>query len=148
MFCRILFCFPRPLEMIVYYNALLLGSITLHAGFFGRKLRRATEDLPCIESSKDTHTFRKWAKRFIRFVYSCNVCLGIIYLTYLTIKQQEGSYRCTKILLAFGDELWEDAYVTTAENGLPERRLLIYSHFNGIYEEDGEVIRYSCGFVC
>lgn len=87
-------------------------------------------------------------KRFIRFVYSFNVCLGIIYLTYLTIKQQEGSYRCTKILVAFGDELWEDAYVTLEEDGIPERRLLIYSHFNGIYEEDGEASQCSCGFVC
>lgn len=71
-------------------------------------------------------------------MYFLNTCLGIIYLTYLTVKQQQGSYRCTKILVAFGDETWENAYATTVENGIPEKRLLIYSHFNGIYEEDGE----------
>ncbi len=111
----------------------------MDTGFFGRTLRRATTNLPCIESrKKNTHALRKWTKRFIRFVYSLNACLGIFCLTYMTIKQQKGSYRCTKILVAFGDEIWENAYVATAENGQTERRLLIYSHFSGVYEEDGK----------
>ena len=121
------------------HNIITSSLDLLDTGFFGRKLRCATTNLPCIESSKkNTHALRKWTKRFIRLVYFLNTCLGIIYLTYLTIKQQGGSYRCTKILVAFGDEVWENAYVTTDENGQIERRLLIYSHFNGIYEEDGE----------
>lgn len=138
--------FVRDNDTIVTGHRLI--QIILDTGFFGRNLRRATTNLPCIESSKKSaHALRKWTKRFIRLVYFFNVCLGIIFLTYLTIKQQGGSYRCTKILVEFGDEVWENAYVTTIENGTPERRLLIYSHFNGIYEENGKASRRNGHFV-
>jgi len=56
-------------------------------------------------------------------------------LSYLTVRQKQGAYRCKSFTVSFGDELWEDAYV----GDVLEKRLLVYSHFNGIYEEvDGE----------
>lgn len=82
---------------------------------------------------------RKWTKRLIRIVYALNICGGVSFLTYLAMEQQKGSYRCNKVLVSFGDELWEDALVTVGE-GVEERRLLIYSHFNGVYEETGALL--------
>lgn len=70
------------------------------------------------------------------------MCLGVIFLTYLSSNQDAGDYRCTKISVAFGDEIWEEAYITSTN----EKKLLIYSHFNGIYVEDGEAYRYNLIF--
>ena len=68
-------------------------------------------------------------------------------ITYYSSNQRIGDYRCSSITVMFGDgieggptapdEYWGGAYV----NG--EEKLLIYSHFNGVYVEDGE---YSCQF--
>ena len=55
-------------------------------------------------------------------------------LTYIAYKQQSGTYRCKVVIVTFGDEVWDNAYVGKAL----EKRLLFFSHFNGIYEEQGE----------
>jgi hypothetical protein len=47
------------------------------------------------------------------------------------MRQNQGIYRCKVVLVSFGDEVWEDAYV----GDVMEKRLVVYSHFNGIYEE-------------
>ena len=99
-------------------------------GFFGRSLRLATNDLPCIETNSQSHTLRRWTKRFIRVVYLLNICIGIGGLTYLTITQREGKYRCDSVTVSFGDDVLEEAYVKN-ENGAFEKRLLVFSHFNG-----------------
>ncbi|KAL7531293.1 hypothetical protein ACHAXR_003958, partial [Thalassiosira sp. AJA248-18] len=102
-------------------------------GFFGRTLRQATNNTYYIESSQEKHAFRRWTKRIIRFVYIFNICFGIGVLSYLTHRQEKGDFRCGSVYVAFGDALWEKAYVI----GDPNPRLLIYSHFNGIYVENG-----------
>jgi hypothetical protein len=48
-------------------------------------------------------------------------------------------YRCTMVMVSFGDVIWEDALVQHA-GGFLEKKLLIYSHFNGIYEEEGKIM--------
>ena len=65
-------------------------------------------------------------------------------VTYYSRNQQIGDYRCTSITVMFGDgkeggptapdEYWGGAYV----NG--EEKLLMYSHFNGVYVEEGECL--------
>jgi hypothetical protein len=40
-------------------------------------------------------------------------------------------------MVRFGDEIWEGAHINNGGEKM-EDRLLIYSHFNGIYVEDGE----------
>ena len=47
------------------------------------------------------------------------------------MRQNQGTYRCKVVAVSFGDEVWEDAYV----EDVMEKMLVIYSHFNGIYEE-------------
>lgn len=89
-----------------------------------------------ISSATHKHNFTKWSMRSIKLVYFLNLCVGYAGLTYLVTRQANGHYRCSKFMVRFGDELWEGAH--TNFNGKAEDRLLIYSHFNGIYEEDGE----------
>ena len=48
-------------------------------------------------------------------------------------------YRCTMVMVSFGDVMWDDALVKHA-GGFLEKKLLIYSHFNGIYEEEGTIM--------
>lgn len=43
------------------------------------------------------------------------------------------------VMVSFGDVMWEDALVQHA-GGFLEKKLLIYSHFNGLYEEEGKII--------
>lgn len=68
-------------------------------------------------------------------------------MVYFTSAQKLlGRYRCTSFTVVFGDgkeggptapdESWQGAYVSKSVLG--EQRLLMYSHFNGIYEEEGE----------
>ena len=131
-------CQPRSFWSRCLHEVSMDCVVLLTTGFFGRILRRATENLPVIESAKkDCHALREWAKRLIRFVFFLNAAIGIALLTHLTTKQDEGSYRCTKIVVAFGDDIWDQAFVTTAGENR-ETKLLIYSHFNGIYEEEGK----------
>lgn len=86
--------------------------------------------MPCIETNSQSHTLRRWTKRFIRVVYLLNICIGIGSLTYLTLTQREGKYRCDSVTVSFGDDVLEEAYVKNAD-GEFEKRLLVFSHFNG-----------------
>ena len=63
-------------------------------------------------------------------MYLLNICIGIGGLTYLTITQREGKYRCDSVTVSFGDDVLEEAYVKNAD-GKFEKRLLVFSHFNG-----------------
>ena len=68
-----------------------------------------------------------------------NICIGIGGLTYLTVTQKQGKYRCQSVTVSFGDDTFEEAYVTN-EDGVLEKRLLIFSHFNGVYVENGKIL--------
>jgi len=69
-------------------------------------------------------------------------------VSYYTKTQKMGDYRCKSITITFGngkeggptapDEFWGGAYV----NG--QEKLLMYSHFNGVYVEDGECLCQLC----
>ena len=49
-------------KIIPYHLSAFLPPI----GFFGHKLRDATNDIPCIETNSESHVRRRWTKRFIR----------------------------------------------------------------------------------
>lgn len=105
-------------------------------GFFGRSLRLATNDMPSIQTNRHSYSLRRRAKRFIRFIYVFNICLGLGGLTYLTITQNEGKYRCKDVTVSFGDDV--SVVWVTNEEGELQKRHLVYSYFNGIYKENGE----------
>mmetsp|Transcript_16833 Transcript_16833/g.27649 ORF Transcript_16833/g.27649 Transcript_16833/m.27649 type:complete len:517 (+) Transcript_16833:850-2400(+) len=125
-------------------------------GFFSRRLKIAANQNHAIQcsSSSGTRRLRKWSNRIIRFVYAAimiGMCVG---LSYITAQQPTGEYGCTSIVVRFGDEVWEDSWVTLVDKMCSvdsdcsqkcfqgfchEKRLLIYSHFNGLYVMDGTV---------
>jgi len=115
-------------------------------GFFGRKLRTVTNQTFSYEppgtEEKDKSgrmaRFSVWCRRTIRVIYYMNMAAMIAMLLYVNLTQNVGAYRCRSLSVTFGDEVWEGAVVV--RDGMdPEDRLLIYSHFNGIYREDGTV---------
>lgn len=120
-------------------------------GFFGRKLRVASNKEHSFDPpGRHTHRFTLWMTRFIRFVYCVNAALMIFGISVLMFNQDAGNYRCKSKSIAFGDEVWEKAWIKRGpcnddsdcgdqelcrESYCYEQRLLVYSHFNGIYEE-------------
>eukprot|EP00984_Skeletonema_dohrnii_P010533 scaffold4109_cov101-Skeletonema_dohrnii-CCMP3373.AAC.2 len=130
-------------------------------GFFSRRLKIAANQdnvIQCSDSA-DARRIRKWSKRVIRFVYFSVMFIMCAGLSIITYKQPTGEYGCTSIVVQFGDEVWEDAWITTDfkcsddsdcnanqkcfqgnSHETPfchEKRLLIFSHFNGLYTFDG-----------
>ena len=61
-------------------------------------------------------------------------------LTYLMIRQDRGDFRCKSITVYFSDEVWEEAWIKK-EDGSHEQRLLIYSHFNGMFSHPGRMCK-------
>ena len=61
----------------------------------------------------------------------------LVGLTILTVEQDKGNFRCKSLSVYFSDEVWEDAYVRRPDGSGYDKRLLIYSHFNGVYIENG-----------
>ena len=110
----------------------IVNLILSLVGFFGSTLRVATNNAHHIEITQESHAFRSWSSLFIRFVYIVNVVLGMGALTYVAVDQYRGEYRCQSVSVSFGDAVWEEAFVTIGN--VTEKRLLIYSHFNGIYQ--------------
>eukprot|EP00577_Skeletonema_sp_RCC1716_P005244 CAMPEP_0113387154 /NCGR_PEP_ID=MMETSP0013_2-20120614/8386_1 /TAXON_ID=2843 ORGANISM="Skeletonema costatum, Strain 1716" /NCGR_SAMPLE_ID=MMETSP0013_2 /ASSEMBLY_ACC=CAM_ASM_000158 /LENGTH=769 /DNA_ID=CAMNT_0000270033 /DNA_START=12 /DNA_END=2318 /DNA_ORIENTATION=+ /assembly_acc=CAM_ASM_000158 len=138
-------------------------------GFFGRKLRQASNKEHAFDPpGRNTHRFSLWMTRFIRLVYCMNAALMLSGISILMVNQDSGKYRCKSKSIAFGDEVWEEAWVKLGTCNIDsdcgdgqqclesvesdcgdgqqcqksycyEQRLLIYSHFNGIYvESDGD----------
>jgi len=129
-------------------------------GFFSRRLKVAANQghvLKC-SSSRNARRIRKWSKRFIRAIYFSSAIAMVIGLSYITHEQMLGAYGCRSLIMMFGDGVWENAWVMLDKqcsvdadcnnknqmcysgDGLCyEKRLLIYSHFNGYYNQNGSV---------
>jgi hypothetical protein len=59
----------------------------------------------------------------------------LVGLGYISKTQYDGKFRARSIRIIFDEEIWEKANVFIG--GDIFQRLLIYSYFNGVYEEDG-----------
>jgi len=110
----------------------------LKRGFFGKYLRVSAYQVHAFDAPGDSGStkFAKYAKRFVRSVYFANGLVMLAALTYLTVEQNAGSFRCNSISIHMTDDVWEEAWIKL-DDGTYEKRLLIYSHFNGIYAENG-----------
>ena len=60
-----------------------------------------------------------------------NGIIMLVGLTILTVEQDKGNFRCKSLSIYFSDDVWEEAYVRRADGSGYDKRLLIYSHFNG-----------------
>jgi hypothetical protein len=129
-------------------------------GFFSRRLKVVAnqENVLQCSSSHTARRIRKWSKRFIRAIYFSSAIAMLTGLSYITYQQTQGAYGCRSLIMKFGDGVWENAWVMLDKqcsvdadcndsnqrcysgDGLCyENRLLIYSHFNGYYNQDGNV---------
>lgn len=128
-------------------------------GFFGRRLNIAANQdnvLQC-SSSSSARTLRKWSNRFIRLMYFASAFVMVIGLSFIANFQMQGAYGCSSLILQFGDGTWKNAWVMldkqcsvdsdcnanqkcySGDGFCYEQRLLIYSFFNGYYNQDGVV---------
>jgi hypothetical protein len=69
-------------------------------------------------------------------MYFLNGIVLLAGLTYISVKQGHGGYRCKTITVSFNEEVWEGATVINKDGSI-EERLLIYPYFNGVYKEEG-----------
>lgn len=83
---------------------------------------------------------KKWSFRWIlKAAYFFNLALLIAGTQLLGARQTEFYFHCQSVSVTFGDEVWENAYVTNHTNPSLEtkQRTLIYSYFNGVYKITG-----------
>lgn len=130
-------------------------------GFFSRSLKVAANQNNVIQcsSSLGARRIRKWSTRFIRAIYFSTAIVMLCGLSIITVRQSKGAYGCRSLLIDLGDGVWENAWVELdkkcsvdadcnntnqlcygdedEDNRCYEKRLLIYSHFNGYYNQDG-----------
>lgn len=71
----------------------------------------------------------------VKAVYFLNAIFMLGGLGYMSKTQHDGKFRARSIRIIFDEEIWEKANVFIS--GDIFQRLLIYSYFNGVYEEDG-----------
>ncbi len=131
-------------------------------GFFSRRLKVAANQKNVIQcsSSLGARRIRRCSKRFIRAMYFSIAIAMLCGLSVITFKQSKGTYGCRSLMIDLRDGVWENAWVELDktcfvdadcnntnhqcysgdedEDGrCYEKRLLIYSHFNGYYNQDG-----------
>ncbi len=131
-------------------------------GFFSRRLKVAANQENVIQCSKSqgARRIRKWSKRIIRVMYFSTAIVMLCGLSVITVEQSNGAYGCRSLLIDLGDGVWEGAWVKLEKkcfvdadcnytnqkcygededeySSCYEKRLLIYSHFNGYYNQEG-----------
>lgn len=72
-------------------------------GFLGHDLKIATNQTPVIVTGNECRSMRRRTKRFIKAVYIINLLVGVSLLTYVTVSQKRGDYRCKSVTVTFGD---------------------------------------------
>lgn len=127
-------------------------------GFFGRTMLIATNEKYNLEISGRRQSFmlsrnastpsvtmerrlsfsgliasNNRVNHFVRFIYFLNAAIILAGLAYIASEQHGGAYRASSINVIFNEEIWENARVQVGDDDI-EKRLLVYSSFNGIYK--------------
>ncbi|KAL7549956.1 hypothetical protein ACHAWF_013212 [Thalassiosira exigua] len=133
----------RVLDM--FYDMMALSFVSMlddiafklaHLDVLGKRMRNAASN-PCfaIEFERRPYVFRKKMTVFVKVVFLCNFFLLLGGMIVIDVFQASGTFQCNSITVTFGEDIWEDALVET-ESGALEQRILVYSHFNGVYEKE------------
>jgi len=111
-------------------------------GFWGTAIMDATQKSNSIQAADNERGIASlsWSHILARVVYYFNAIALLLGLVIVNVKQSEGAYRCNTMTVTFEEITLEEAFVYNAPSDEPW--LLIYSHFNGIYKEDGKVNGY------
>jgi hypothetical protein len=104
-------------------------SVVMSRDLFGENSKSVSRDV--LRSGTMISNSR--SNNLARLLYFLNGIILLSGLTYLSVKQSHGEYRCRRIDVSFGEEIWESATVV----GSSDTRLLVYPYFNGIYEAYG-----------
>ncbi|KAL7544328.1 hypothetical protein ACHAWF_007712 [Thalassiosira exigua] len=97
---------------------------------------KRTHKLEAIDNESGISS-KSCAHRLARTVYFLNAIVLLAGMASISYNQHRGVYRCKTLTIEFDEKIWEDALVTVEEDGFDEPWHLVYSYFNGIYEEDG-----------
>ncbi len=105
----------------------------------GRRLQRAcTARLYQTEFEKKRFGRGKKTSMFLKGVYFLNLALFLFFMSFISVRQNNGYYQCDEITVDFGDAVWEEP-VVVFEDGTVMSDLrdftLVFSYFNGTYEQ-------------
>ncbi|KAL7532966.1 hypothetical protein ACHAWF_004301 [Thalassiosira exigua] len=132
----------RVLDMFYDLLALnfiaLMDDIAFHLAKFdilGKRLRIAAGS-KCfqMEFEKRPYILRKKITIFVKVVYLFNLILFIAGIGIISAQQNQGRFQCGSIAVVFGEDIWERAWVKSSRNE-SYNKILMYSHFNGIYKQ-------------
>ena len=70
-------------------------------------------------------------------IYLFNLCGLLGGMIYVSIKQANGAFQCQSITAKFQEDIWRRALVLSNQGY--ERKILMYSSFNGVYVQDGNM---------
>lgn len=91
--------------------------------------------LCCLRRCKKKIHFR-WILKAEYFINLACLLTGTIIVGQ---NQKNGHYHCKSVSVMFGDQVWENAFVTnwTVPSQSPQKETLVYSYFNGVYKITG-----------
>ena len=104
---------------------------------FGTELKLvSTRECFCEEFEKLPFARRKKMTILVKVLYIFNTCWLLSLMFMIDIRKRRGYYHCNSITVHFDDYIWKNALVLNS-TGDEEKRDLIYSYFNGVYEING-----------
>ncbi|KAL7552008.1 hypothetical protein ACHAWF_015220 [Thalassiosira exigua] len=107
-------------------------GVAVHLDVFGKTLKHAALS-KCFraEFEKQSFALRRNMNFFLKALYFINMCTLLAGMAWITVEQERGNFHAKSITVTFGEQVWNDAIVTTTEG--EETRVLLFSYFNGIY---------------
>lgn len=132
----------------IFYNVLALEFISqlddiafalAKMDVLGKQMQRAcTARLFGFGFKKVKFKKVRRANLCLKSVYFVNIAVFLVLMTAKTIGQQNGHFQCHEITVDLGDGVWEDPVIVRSFPGKEgENFTLVFSYFNGVYEQDG-----------
>jgi len=75
---------------------------------------------------------------FFVAVYLFNLCGLLGGMIYVSVRQSRGDFQCKSITVKFREDIWREATVVSNQDQ-EDKRVLVYSFFNGVYAQDGSI---------
>ncbi|KAL7483355.1 hypothetical protein ACHAW6_009005 [Cyclotella cf. meneghiniana] len=125
-------------DMLALSFVEMLDDISFHLAtmdVFGKRLKRATTKACFREEFPHQSLGRgRGLSIVLKTVYFFNLLVFFTLLSALTVRQEQGYFNCKSITVTFGNDIWEEAVVTTMKDN---ETMLVYSFFNGVYQQKG-----------
>lgn len=103
---------------------------------FGKRLKRAaTKKCFRAEFPHQSLGRAKGLSIVLKTAYFFNLLVFFTLLSALSVRQKQGCFNCKSITVTFGNDIWEEAVVTTMKDY--NETMLVYSFFNGVYQQQG-----------